>query len=115
MPIRCRSEALVLIAALALAACKPLGEKAETLPPVGAEAVALEKAACQGKGGEWAKLNGGEFCVMMTKDGGKACHAGSDCEGDCLARSQTCAPAKPLLGCNEVLLEGGMRMTQCVE
>jgi hypothetical protein len=115
MAIRCRSDWLALGLALALAACKPGGEAADALPPVGAEAVAIARAACEGKGGQWAHQGGGEYCVTRPADAGRSCRSGADCAGDCLARSMTCAPAKPLLGCNEVLTGSGMKVTQCVE
>jgi hypothetical protein len=72
--------------------------------------------ACERKRGTWAATEGGlRICIRPTKDGGKRCTRESQCEGVCLARSQTCAPAKPLLGCNEVLQDNGMRATECIE
>ena len=115
MAIRCRSEALAVLLVLALAGCKPGGERAADLPPVGAAKVALDRAACEARGGQWAVQGLGQYCVSRTGDGGKACRTGADCAGDCLARSMTCAPAKPLLGCNEVVTDSGMRVSECVE
>lgn len=115
MRIRCRSDwaALGLIV-LALAACKP-GEKApEPLPPVGAARVALEKAACVKRGGDWAGGAGAQFCLERLNDAGKACRTGADCAGACLARSMTCAPVRPLLGCNEIITSAGLRVSECV-
>ncbi|WP_444454767.1 hypothetical protein ACTTAI_05310 [Rhodobacter capsulatus] len=114
MAIRCRSEALAVLLMLALVACKPGGESGK-LQGGGPEAVAEARAACEGKGGQWARLGKMEYCITRTKDAGKSCHSRSECDGECLARSMTCAPAKPLLGCNAVLTEGGIEVNQCVE
>lgn len=54
-------------------------------------------------------------CVNPTRDAGKACRRGSDCEGLCLARSFTCAPYDPLFGCNEILQDDGSRVTYCLQ
>jgi hypothetical protein len=76
-----------------------------------------EALACIRKGGRWTKIGEGETraCVKITRDGGKHCSADRDCQGVCLARSQTCAPATPLFGCNEVLQDDGRRMNLCLE
>ena len=55
------------------------------------------------------------ICIQPTRDGGKRCTRESQCDGVCLARSGTCAPVKPLLGCNEVLQDNGVRATLCIE
>lgn len=114
-----RGAGLLLIGLLALAACKPFGAAdgadSEQLPLVGQERVDAARFECIAHGGSWAARNGGFICQMRTKDAGKSCTSGNDCEGDCLARSRTCAPAKPLLGCNEILTEAGYPMQQCVE
>ncbi len=135
MAIRCRSEGRVagrsdgraerrgwragLVFGLALglgavvAGCTP--ERQQALPPVGAQRMALEGAACVAQGGQWLGGQGARTCVLRTGDGGKPCQSGADCEGACLARSQSCAPARPLLGCNEIVLESGLRVSECVE
>jgi hypothetical protein len=105
-----------MIAALMLAGCQT-EPKAGALPPVGAEFTAIQAQACEKKGGRFLPLKPGGALVCFTtpKDSGKHCTAESDCEGACLARSQTCAPVKPLYGCNEILTSSGLRMTQCLE
>lgn len=82
------------------------------LPPLSPEG-----QACVKKGGIWGKagLGLGNSCVMRTKDSGKSCHAGNQCEGDCLARSRTCAPYKPLFGCNAILQDNGLEVTLCID
>lgn len=72
---------------------------------------------CQKKGGQWANVGqtGLHACILPTKDGGKQCKAKTDCQGECLARSGTCSPIAPLFGCNDILTEGGLRVTQCID
>lgn len=104
------------LAALALLGCQPT-EQAGDLPPVGAEFVAVQMQACQKQGGTFrpVKPGGSLACFTVPKDAGQSCKASTDCESACLARSLTCAPVKPLFGCNEVLNSGGFRVTQCIE
>jgi hypothetical protein len=73
--------------------------------------------ACEKKRGQWLSTGVGQLrtCVFTTRDGGKRCRRESDCEGQCLARSGTCSPIRPLLGCNEILQDNGVRVTQCIE
>ncbi len=73
--------------------------------------------ACEKKGNRWLKIGEGEkrACVRMTRDQGKRCERESQCESVCLARSGTCAPFKPMYGCNEVLQDNGARVTLCLE
>ena len=76
-----------------------------------------QQRACEKKGGKWAKTGKGNFriCVYDTKDANKQCTRESDCDGVCLARSGTCSPFKPLIGCNEILQDNGARVTLCIE
>jgi hypothetical protein len=73
--------------------------------------------ACEKKGGKWAKIGKGDkrACVRMTKDSGKRCERESQCDSVCLARSGTCAPFKPMYGCNEILQDNGARVTLCLD
>jgi len=114
MRIRCRSE-LAALALVLLVACKPGGERAVApLPPVGEAKVALEQAACVKRGGDWISRGDAQLCATRTRDNGKACRTASDCQGACLARSQTCAPVTPLTGCNDIITSVGLRVTECV-
>ncbi len=121
MRIRCRSDRRVRVGLgvvavlLALAGCKPADDQPPKLEPVGAALVAQQKALCEGQGGDWVASRDGLICQRRPKDGGKACRTGADCEGVCLARSMTCAPVVPLLGCNEVVTASGLRVTECVD
>ena len=73
--------------------------------------------ACEEDGGRWARA--GESiamtCIRTTRDAGKSCDSKTDCEGECLARSRTCSPIKPLFGCNPVLMDTGAEVTLCIE
>ena len=88
-----------------------------TEPPPPKPPSSPEEAACLKKGDLW--IHAGKSiaytCVRMTRDSGKQCRKGSDCQGSCLARSMTCAPYDPLFGCNEVLQDDGSRVTLCID
>ena len=72
--------------------------------------------ACERKRGSWVAAVGAAYiCVFRTRDSGKRCTRESQCDGVCLARSGTCSPLKPLLGCNEILQDNGARVTLCIE
>lgn len=76
-----------------------------------------EQISCEKRGGEWQSIgsDAARTCVKRTRDGGKQCRKESDCDGVCLARSRTCAPVKPLFGCNEILQNDGRRVTLCID
>jgi hypothetical protein len=76
-----------------------------------------QQLACEKKKGRWAKIGRGEAraCVFQTRDAGKRCERESQCDSVCLARSGTCAPFKPMYGCNEILQDNGARVTLCLE
>lgn len=92
------------------------------LPEPAVEAPGMAKSeaqlTCEKRKGRWVPLGqAGELrtCIFNTKDSGKQCSRESQCEGACLARSGTCAPFRPLIGCHEVLQDNGMRATQCLQ
>ena len=76
-----------------------------------------EQLRCERKDGTWARAGKSEArtCVKQTRDGGKQCSKGTQCEGLCLARSGTCAPFAPLFGCNEIFEDDGRRVTLCID
>ena len=78
--------------------------------------LADERRECERSGGNWGLRAGDSLfvCFRETRDANQRCSIASDCEGMCLARSQTCSPIEPFLGCHEILTEGGARATQCV-
>ena len=112
----------------ALPVVEPVAETASDAAPA-AEAVVPAEAAipavlkspeqlrCERKDGTWARAGKSEArtCVKQTRDGGKQCSKGTQCEGLCLARSGTCAPFAPLFGCNEIFEDDGRRMTLCID
>lgn len=89
----------------------------EAAPEVPEELKSPAQIACEKKGGRISRVGGGDsfICVFRTRDGGKRCKKEGDCEGLCLARSGTCAPVRPLLGCQEILQQDGFRVTQCID
>ena len=89
-------------------------------PPVAEEPARVlgpEELACVKTHGQWSAAGaaGGMSCLHMMRDAGKSCHKKSDCEGDCLARSNTCAPIAPLFGCNDILQDNGVMVTLCID
>lgn len=42
------------------------------------------------------------------------CQRASDCSTACLAKSHTCAPVSPLIGCQDLIDDQGRTVTQCV-
>ena len=76
-----------------------------------------ERVACEKKGGIWGNAGSTQVqsCIKRTKDAGKQCRKAGDCESACLARSGTCAPVKPLFGCNDILQKDGSRVTLCID
>ena len=110
-----RRPAGVALLLLALAAgCRPEGRGA--LPPVGEARMDEYHKACLKSGGDYLRLGAGKTfaCEAVPEDAGKYCTKASDCESACLARSHSCAPVKPLMGCNDILTEDGTAATQCV-
>lgn len=104
------------------AAAEPTEAAAEPAPqPDLAETPVTPKSeqqlACEKKKGRWARVGKGEgrACVFQTRDAGKRCERESQCDSVCLARSGTCAPFKPMYGCNEILQDNGARVTLCLD
>jgi hypothetical protein len=100
------------------ASVQPQGQslpEAVTTPPP--EPKSAAQIACEKTGSVWgaAGKSGGKTCITRTRDGGKECRRESDCEGLCLGRSRTCAPVKPLFGCNDILQDDGREVTLCID
>lgn len=87
----------------------------EDAPP--AEVKTPGQIACEKARGRFVRAGGsGSYtCVRPTRDGGKRCTRAGNCEGVCLARSQTCSPFTPVFGCQEILQDDGLRITECIE
>ena len=92
-------------------ASQPLEPEIQGKNPPKSEA----QRACESRGRLWARVHKGHSCVVKTRDSGKTCRSKADCQGQCLARSMTCAPALPMFGCHEVIERGGMRVTLCID
>ena len=75
-----------------------------------------QQVLCEKAGGQWATAGdtGANLCVRRMKDAGKHCSTKTDCQGQCLARSQTCSPIDPMIGCNDVLEKDGRMVTLCL-
>lgn len=86
-------------------------------PPTPPVIKSAAQIACEKGGGNFIHLDKSNVmtCQKPTRDAGKQCLRETDCEGACLARSNSCAPAKPLFGCNDVLEADGRRTTLCIE
>ena len=99
---------------------KPGKADASAAPPAAEVPVPAKSAAeisCERKGGRYVATgeSGARSCIQPTRDAGKQCSKESDCDGLCLARSRTCAPFKPLFGCNDILQKDGRRVTLCID
>lgn len=106
---------MVVAGLLALAACQADRKPKADLSPVGEARMDQFHKGCLASGGEYLPTGARSYsCTGVPKDAGKACSKASDCTGDCLARSRSCAPVVPLFGCNEVLDESGAQVTECL-
>jgi hypothetical protein len=76
-----------------------------------AEQSCLAGGGTFGTGGR-AGLN---VCYEIPKDAGKSCSKSTDCESQCLARSRSCAPLKPVFGCSTILDSAGREVTLCID
>lgn len=103
-----------ILLCLALVACQ--GDTEPDLELVGAARVDAERAACERRGGKFVRAGNSArlICTTVPADAGKQCTKKSDCSSECLARSRTCAPVKPLTGCYDVLTEQGQSVQLCV-
>ena len=92
----------------------PVAE-AEAAPPAPAPK-SQAQIACEKTKGIWSGTGSGAMaCVRPTRDSGKSCDSKGDCEGECLARSRSCAPITPMFGCNAVLMDTGAEVTLCID
>ncbi|WP_417248076.1 hypothetical protein [Celeribacter sp.] len=114
--------AAVLCATVLLTACQTEPEGSNfILGPGAAESdpsnITKAQAACEARGGEWREAGhaGLLACFTTPRDAGKTCERSTDCETECLARSHSCAPIKPLIGCNDVLDSSGRMVTLCLD
>ena len=107
-----------IVALLVLTAC----QQEAVLPDTGLagydpHAVETRRADCEKRGGRFGTggLSGGLVCFETPRDANKSCSKSTDCEGECLSRSRTCSPIKPLYGCQDVLTSTGKTTKLCLE
>lgn len=93
-----------------------VGEPEAAVAPERPDANAIVRAQCLAKNGNFSRTKAGAFvCVTRTGDSGKVCSAAGQCEGACLARSGTCSPVVPLIGCNDIVTNNGNMATVCID
>lgn len=107
----------VVLCGFILVSCQEDGpdfSESETAIP---DILSTERMACERDGGRWASALGNEtfVCYRNLSDANKSCSTSNDCQGVCLARSRTCSPVEPFLGCHEVFSSSGLRQTLCIE
>ncbi len=104
-----------LAALTVLAACLGAEPDRDPAMPVTSLGAPQDRLTCAATGGRWAETGqGGSTCYAPLGDAGRACSNGNNCAGACLARSRSCAPVRPLMGCHEILTGSGMVATQCI-
>ena len=106
------------------AALEPIGApegdaafQAEVVAPDPVSVKSKDQITCEKRRGNWTNAGKSSIktCIQRTRDAGKQCRKQGDCSSACLARSGTCAPVKPLFGCNEILQKDGSRATLCID
>ncbi len=115
MPAVIRGLSIILLS-LTLAACQEDGPRASSETSGLPDILADQRDACESSGGRWGARTGGILfiCYRPTRDANQQCRASTDCQSICLARSRTCAPTEPFLGCHEILTDSGQTATQCI-
>lgn len=110
-----RRGLIIACLSLALMACQEDGPRASSETSDVPDPLAEFRESCERTGGRWGNSSGDVLftCFRDTRDANQQCRADSDCEDVCLARSRTCAPVTPFLGCHQVLTDGGQVATQC--
>lgn len=107
----------LMVCAAALASCQEDGPNASQTQGTIPDILSGARADCERQGGNWGLAAGkaAYVCYRQTRDANRHCTSSRDCEGMCLARSQTCSPVEPFFGCHEVLSSGGVPQTLCIE
>ena len=74
-------------AAAAAAPAASAGQTLQTSTPAPAGERPTTQAGCDACGGKWGKhgLAEADSCICKTKDAGKVCRDGSECQADCIA------------------------------
>ena len=111
----CRIVAAALLFGV-LSACDDEASDAPQSDSIFPDTIGAGQRECEKKGGRWSAVGNSTLftCYRNLPDANKSCRTESDCEGYCLARSRTCSPIEPLLGCHEVISSRGLPQTVCV-
>jgi putative hemolysin len=125
-----RLNAVLLAGMLALVACAapPKADIATPATPAPAESGEPSPAECAAKGGT-IKLVGMmqmPACVIPSRDAGKACTDGDQCQGDCWASPDTspgrdgkasgyCQPDNMPFGCHAAVEDGVLQPALCAD
>ncbi len=106
---------LLIVLLLPLVACEEDDGSVPMTEDGRVDLLVEQREACERRGGRWGTRSDGSVfaCFEPTRDANQPCAKESDCDGLCLARSRTCAPIKPFLGCHEVLTTAGLPATVC--
>lgn len=120
VPLAAPAVPAAVSAAPAQGAATPLpAARQATSPPPEVTSIPISPQAleCKSTGGIWGKVGNtvAYSCFRQTRDAGKSCRRETDCETECLARSRTCAPITPMIGCNPVLQADGREVTLCID
>lgn len=75
-----------------------------------------EEKQCVADGG-WYERAGmyGKACFQDTKDAGKSCKTGKDCEGICFGDSHSCSAVTPMFGCFSMVEDNGEVVEICID
>jgi hypothetical protein len=131
------SRSMHVLCGIALLATLALGCRKAAPPPArpDSEAKALvagerpkTKEACDACQGRWGihGLAEVELCICKTRDSGRSCRDGADCEGQCLAESNgfvvvdkgpppkgyfrgRCSEFDTTFGCHQMIMEGASK------
>ena len=101
----------LIITALLLGSCAPTPDSPRVSP-----FWSLERQECVREGGRWGRggLWGLETCFPQYSDGGKACTASSQCEGQCDAGTLQCTTSFSF-GCQSYLDDNGEVVSICID
>jgi len=100
-----------LLVAVSLLSCASHSPATEVAKP----SVPQTEAECSSRGGEWifdGPQNVAKYCLLKTRDGGKACKSSRQCESECVEKESGNACAEYFSGC--FMPTGRGTATECV-
>jgi len=103
---------LLIFTLILLGACAPTPPDAPRINPFWSQA----RQTCALEGGRWGRggMLGLEMCFAQYSDGGKACTASSQCEGQCDAGTLQCTESFSF-GCQSYLDDNGAVTSICID